>query len=192
MGRQVVSGHTQTPLISRDLFDQVQAVFQGHNRPKQKKHRFAFGGLLRCAYDDCMVTAELKKNRYTYYRCTGYRGKCELPYFREEELGDRLGGILENIHIPDDILASLRDSLLHDKGRSEVQVKTEYDRLSQRLAQVRGRLERAYTDKLDGKISEEFWEARSSDWNEEQQQILWRCKGLRSRVLRECLRAFGF
>jgi hypothetical protein len=139
-----------------------------------------------------MVTAELKKNRYTYYRCTGYRGKCELPYFREEELGDRLGGILENIHIPDDILASLRDSLLHDKGRSEVQVKTEYDRLSQRLAQVRGRLERAYTDKLDGKISEEFWEARSSDWNEEQQQILWRCKGLRSRVLRECLRAFGF
>ena len=169
---------TQTPLISRDLFDQVQAVFQGHNRPKQKKHRFAFGGLLRCAYDDCMVTAELKKNRYTYYRCTGYRGKCELPYFREEELGDRLGGILKNIHIPDDILASLRDSLLHDKGRSEVQVKTEYDRLSQRLAQVRGRLERAYTDKLDGKISDEFWEARSSDWNQEQQQILLALQGL--------------
>ena len=167
-----------TPLINRDLFDQVQAVFQGHNRPKQRKHRFAFAGLLRCAYDDCMVTAEMKKNRYTYYRCTGYRGKCELPYFREEDLGDRLGGILKNIQIPEDILASLRSSLLYDKDRSEAQAKTEYDRLSQRLAQVRGRLERAYMDKLDGKISEEFWESRSSVWNEERQQILLALQGL--------------
>ena len=37
---------------------------------------------------------------------------------------------------------------------------------------MRGRLERAYTDKLDGKISEEFWEARSADWNQEEQHIL--------------------
>lgn len=142
------------PIISRDTFEQVQSVFRGHNRPKQKKHQFAFGGLLRCAYDDCMVTAELKKNRYTYYRCTGYRGKCELPYFREEQLGDRLGGILKNIHIPDDVFASLKDSLLHDKGRAEAQAKTDRERLTQRPSQVRGRLERAYTDKLDGRISE--------------------------------------
>jgi site-specific DNA recombinase len=163
---------THVPIISQELFERVQDVFRGHNRPKQKKHDFAFGGLLRCAYDNCMVTAEIKKNRYTYYRCTGYRGKCELPYFREEDLGERLGGILKNIHIPDDVLASLEHSLLHDKDRAEVQTKTERERLTHRLAQVRGRLERAYTDKLDGKISEEFWETRSSTWNQEQQQIL--------------------
>ncbi len=33
---------------------------------------------------------------------------------------------------------------------------TERERLVQRLAQVRGRLEQAYVDKLDGKITEEF------------------------------------
>ena len=169
---------THDPIISRDLFEQVQGVFRGHNRPKQKKHQFAFGGLLRCAYDDCMVTAEIKKNRYTYYHCTGYRGKCELPYFREEELGNRLGGILKNIHIPDDVFASLKDSLLHDKGRAEAQAKTERERLTQRLTQVRGRLERAYADKLDGRISEGFWEARSVSWNQEEQQILLALQGL--------------
>jgi hypothetical protein len=94
---------THEPLISRDLFDQVQAVFRGHHQPKYQKREFAFGGLLQCAYDDCTVTAEIKKNRYTYYHCTGYRGKCALPYFREEELGDRLGHILKDIHIPDDV-----------------------------------------------------------------------------------------
>jgi hypothetical protein len=110
---------THTPLISQVLFDQVQAVFGGHNQPKYKKHQFAYGGLLRCAYDNCMVTAELKKNRYTYYRCTGYRGKCDLPYFREEKLGEQLGQILKDIHIPDDILQQLEQALLNDKGRTE-------------------------------------------------------------------------
>ena len=33
---------------------------------------------------------------------------------------------------------------------------TERERLVQRLAQVRGRQEQAYVDKLDGKITEEF------------------------------------
>jgi hypothetical protein len=49
------------------------------------------------------VTAEVKKSKYTYYRCAGARGKCALLYFREEELGDRLGQILKGIHIPDDV-----------------------------------------------------------------------------------------
>jgi site-specific DNA recombinase len=162
---------TQTPLVSQELFDQVQAVFRGHNRAKQRKHQFAFGGLLRCAYDDCRVTTELKKNRYTYYHCTGFRGKCDLPYMREEELGNRLARVLKDIHIPDDVLATLQRSLLHDKGQAEARVRAERERLQQRLLQVRGRMERAYLDRLDGKITEEFWESRSSSWNQEEQQI---------------------
>jgi len=163
---------THEPLISQGLFDQVQAVFRGHNQPKYRKREFAFGGLLRCAYDDCTVTAELKKNLYTYYRCTGYRGKCSLPYFREEELGRKLGQILEDIHIPDDVLAQMEKSLLHDNGRAEALGKAERDRLKDRLAQIRRRLEQAYLDKLDGKITEAFWETKSTEWNQEQESIL--------------------
>ena len=162
---------TRALLISRALFDDVQAVFRSHNQPKYKKREFAFGGMLYCAYDDCTVTAEIKKNRYNYYRCTGYRGKCALPYFREEELGNRLGQVLKDIHIPDDILAQLQKSLLHDRGRDEVHGKSENERLRTRLAQLRHRAEQAYLDKLDGKISEAFWEAKSSEWNQEEQQI---------------------
>ena len=39
-------------------------------------------------------------------------------------------------------------------------------------------LERAYLDKLDGKITGEFWEARSEAWNREERQILMVLKGL--------------
>ncbi len=75
--------------------------------------------MLRCAYDNCAVTAEFKKQKYTYYRCTGYRGKCDLPYFREEAMAERLGQVLQAIHIPDDILAQLEESLLTDKAHEE-------------------------------------------------------------------------
>jgi len=49
------------PIISEGLFRRVQAVFQGHNRPKYGRQRFAYSGLLRCAYDGCAVTAERAK-----------------------------------------------------------------------------------------------------------------------------------
>jgi DNA invertase Pin-like site-specific DNA recombinase len=169
---------THEPLIRRALFDQVQAIFRGHNQPKYKKREFAFGGLLHCAYDDCTVTAEIKKNRYIYYRCTGYRGKCALPYIREEELGERLGQILRDIHIPDGVLAQLEQSLLHDKSRADTYGKSESERLRNRLAQVRSRIEQAYLDKLDGKITEAFWAAKASEWNQEEQQILMAVQGV--------------
>jgi site-specific DNA recombinase len=153
------------------MFDQVQAVFRSHNKPKYRKHEFPYRGLLTCAYDNCLVTAEIKKARYTYYRCTGYRGKCALPYFREEELGDRLGQILKDIHIPDDILEQLQNSLLNDKDREETIRKQQGERLASRLTLVLRRMDQAYQDKLDGKISEEFWMRKSEEWQTEEKEI---------------------
>jgi site-specific DNA recombinase len=124
------------------------------------------------------VTAEIKKERYTYYRCTGFRGRCGLPYFREEELGDRLGQILKDIHIPDNILAQLQESLLNNKGREEGIRRQEVERLVQRLAQAHRRMDQAYQDKLDGKISEEFWMRRSTEWQAEENQIRASMQGL--------------
>jgi hypothetical protein len=36
-------------------------VFAGRNKPRYKKHDFAFRGLLTCAHDECSITAEIKK-----------------------------------------------------------------------------------------------------------------------------------
>jgi len=79
--------------------------------------------------------------------------------------------ILKNIHIPDDVLNTLERSLRNDQGRSESHAKAERERLEQRLSQVRGRMEKAYVDKLDGKISDEFWQSQSARWSQEESQI---------------------
>ena len=87
---------THPPLVSPEIFSRVREVLSGKARPRKQKHDFAFSGLLHCAYDNCAVTAEFKKQKYTYYRCTGYRGKCDLPYFREEAMAERLGQVLQD------------------------------------------------------------------------------------------------
>ena len=76
------------------------------------------------------------------------------------------------IRIPDDVLAQLEESLLSDKTHEETIRKRHAERMHQRLTQLRRRLEQAYVDRLDGKITEEFWEAKSAEWQEEEQELL--------------------
>src|SRR6266496_3759192 len=73
---------THPLFIDPAVFQRTQEVLNNFNRPRQQKHEFAFSGLLTCAFDECAVTAEIKKGKYVYYHCTGYRGKCDLPYMR--------------------------------------------------------------------------------------------------------------
>jgi site-specific DNA recombinase len=43
---------------------------------------------------------------------------------------------------------------------------------------VRKRVDQAYTDKLDGKISEDFWQRKAAEWQMEEEQILMAIQGL--------------
>src|SRR5690349_12293013 len=93
---------------------------------------------------------------HIYYRCSGYRGKCSTPYFREEEISQKLGEILKNIHVPDDVMHRIEESLNRGQERARVESAAQRDRLEKRLSTVRRRMDQAYADKLDGKIPEDF------------------------------------
>ena len=108
-------------------------------------------------------------------------------------MGERLGEVLQAIHIPDDIPAQLEESLLNDKGREETLREQQAERFRQRLAQLRKRLDQSYVDRLDGKITEEFWEAKSAEWQQEEQTLLPRCANLsRRQIPSESSTAFAF
>jgi len=75
---------------------------------KYSKHDIAFRGMLTCAHDDCTVTGEVKKQKYVYYRCSGYRGRCDLPRFREEEIAARMGDVLKDIYVPAEFVRAMK------------------------------------------------------------------------------------
>jgi site-specific DNA recombinase len=159
---------THPPLIDSATFDRVQAVFAGRHKPRHRKHDFAFGGLLRCAHDGCTVTAEHHKGKYTYYRCSYGRGKCDLPYMPEPKVSERLGEVLRSIYVPEDIAAAIVSSLESDRTGAESLRQQDLAAAKQRLAALRTRMDQMYEDKLDGKIDEDFWARRMNEWREQE------------------------
>ena len=169
---------THPVFLRPGLFDEVQAVLTGHNRPKYSKREIAFRGLMQCAYDGCMVTGEVQKEKYVYYRCTGHRGKCDLPRFREEDLALRLGEPLKSLQVPETVVSQIVTTLREDQKHSASKVNAERARLEARLTAIHNRMDGAYADKLDGKIPEDFWERKMNDWRMEEQQVKMAIEGL--------------
>jgi DNA invertase Pin-like site-specific DNA recombinase len=162
---------THPCFISPELYAQAQSVLHGHNKPKYSKHEIAFRGMLTCAHDNCTVTAELKKNKYVYYRCSGYRGKCALPRFREEEISERMGHVLQDVRIPEEVVRRIGASLQNEHVQMRNQIAQERASQERELATLYGRMDAAYTDKLDGKITEDFWQRKQADWQAEEARI---------------------
>src|SRR5262249_32354869 len=101
---------SHTPLVARETWECVQEVLDGRHAKKHRKvrHDFAFSGLVSCGHCGCSMVGELKRGRYVYYHCTGYRGRCPEPYTREEHLKRQFGSHLSELVIPPAVLTWLR------------------------------------------------------------------------------------
>jgi site-specific DNA recombinase len=106
-----------------------------------------------------------------YYRCTGFRGKCALPRFREQEISERLGHVLQDVHIPAEVVRSIEASLQQAQKKMRDNALQERARLERELTSLYGRMDAAYLDKLDGKITEDFWHRKQADWQTEELRI---------------------
>ena len=163
---------THPAIITKGLFDAVQEAFNNHNRPKQRKHQFAFTGLLTCAKCGCAITAEIKKGKYIYYHCTRFKGRCENKPLREEVLADKLGELVKSIQIDEEVLDWIREALSRshkdEKEYHDSQIRT----LQAQYNRLQNRLDKIYINKLDGLVSEEFYTERTEEWKEEQDKVL--------------------
>ena len=161
-----------TPLISQDLFDRVQASLGDRRKPKYRKRSFAYGGLLFCGKCGCMVTAEIKKGRYTYYHCTQSQKNCDELYYREEDLAPQFDTLVKGITIDPSMRDWLMKALKESHQDEATFHKDALDHLQAELKTIKHRLDQLYIDKLDGKVSESFWLDKSRVWETEQARLV--------------------
>ena len=169
LGEQYHGSHE--PLITRETFDQVQAVLRRKPRARHPKQRHAFMGLLTCAKCGCAITAERKKGKYVYYHCTDFRGECDNTYIREERLADLLGDIIKPIQISSLIADDIANAIQSTDCDAERHRTDAIRQLDQRCRAVVAKQDRAYEDFVEGRISEEFWTRKSQRWEAELQVI---------------------
>ncbi len=160
------------PIISKELFYKVQRALNDPTKPKSKKREFAYTNLIKCGVCGCYLTAEIKKEKYIYYHCTGNKGNCKQPYIRQEEIEDAFADLFKSIQLTDEqikeILLCLKD--IHSK-------KIEYhnnsiENIEKQIHLLQKRIDSIYIDKIDGKISEEYWQEKHSQWKSEKDELL--------------------
>ena len=164
-GKKYLGEHV--PIISKQLFDKVDAVLHSGSGSKRVSRKFVFSGLVKCGICGCSMTAELKKGKYIYYHCTQFHGKCGNSYVREESL-DRLfaevvGRVRVSASTVEDIKAALSESQRDRVTYHNDSVKA----LRKRQDHLMRLIDQSYEDKLVGAISEELWKRKSKDWQNE-------------------------
>ena len=180
MGEVDWDGHiypgVHDPLVSRDLWEQVQAVLDGRHatRHRRAKRNFAFSRLITCGHCGCAVVGEIKKRRYVYYHCTGYKGKCPEPYVREEVLEQQFSELLGRLTFDAEVLDWVREALIQSHEDEQRAHGDAIERLQAEYARLQKRLDTMYVDKLDGRIDDARYERMAANWQTEQDQCL-RC-----------------
>jgi site-specific DNA recombinase len=167
-GKKLYDGRYE-PLILKATFDRVQQVLEGRrNSSKGRVHEFTFTGLIRCSRCGDLLSGDLKKGRYVYYRCAGKEG-CKRFYpekLFESETLSLLGSLQIDQSVSEWILQEL-EAMEENQPIDEKRLK----RLVARRKELQGLRTRAYEEKLLEKIDEAFWTERSAAWQRETAEI---------------------
>jgi Recombinase zinc beta ribbon domain len=89
-----------------------------------KKGNWAFKGLVTCGHCGCSVVGEQKTNKkygtkYTYYHCTGNRGKCPEKYVSETRLDIEFAKALSLIQLDAESVEYVKTALLNSHKDTE-------------------------------------------------------------------------
>lgn len=115
------------PIITKDLYLQVQDRITSDHVVRDQNKEFAFTRMITCGLCGSGVTADEKfkklkdgtTNRYVYYGCTKFKDKnCPCGYVREEDLIEQLANVLD--------MVSLDEIGMKDRIKAEIESHNEF------------------------------------------------------------------
>lgn len=157
------------PIISPELFQQVQNKIKKKSHSKRTKRQFAYSGLIKCKHCGKALIAELqhgKKNSgdYVYYRCHS----CKKMIIREDRFEELFNEIvLKNIHFTEEEVQQIteiaKELVMYENNFAEMSI----DELHKRIQLLKRRLSQLYTDKLDGLIDNDIYMQKRNEFQQE-------------------------
>jgi len=115
------------PIITKDLYLQVQDRITSDHVVRNQNKEFAFTKMITCGLCGSGITADEKfkklkdgtTNRYVYYGCTKFKDKnCPCGYVREEDLIEQLANVLD--------VVSLDEIGMKDRIKAEIESHNEF------------------------------------------------------------------
>lgn len=173
-GKITKGGHEG--LITKEMFDRCQEIMHANGTPRYFKHNPLFKNVFRC--DECKgrITWEIQRGHW-YGHCNHYKNCTKREFVREEAVDVQ---VLEKVsalnpkgeQAVENMLNWVQEAL-KESHSEEIEFRTKSTgELNRRYEVATQRLDKLYDDKIDGKISEEFYKKKFDQYKVEQEQIL--------------------
>lgn len=181
------------PLVSWDLHLRAIAGLERTNKPKYRQHDWPYAGLIQCGFCSRAVVFEKKRkklldgseNLHVYAHCAGIRSytgrtcpKCHNVYLKEPELERALGEIVKPISLSREIVDRILEKIAAGADEETAAKVTELATAKRELSKLATYIDRCYADKMENKISEDFWREQTRRWQEQRITLQERVKAL--------------
>lgn len=166
----------QEPIISRELFYEVQEKLHKPSYGRAKKHNPTFKGMIRCADCGGTVTWQIQKGRF-YGACRRANDVCKRrPMLREDRVESWVIEALDRIKDRNgDRLAKVRLALnIEQEVYASVYRAGVIKALNNQLARLQTMEDALYEDKLAGLVSEGKYQEKLADFADQSEQIITR------------------
>lgn len=161
------------PLVSKQTFDQVQAVLSGRNNVRKQKHDFLFRGYMVCADCGCMLTATIKKERYVYYYCTNGRGKHIPPYWymNQDYVAGLFNNLISGLEIPRAKMEEAFEAYSRAKSGSMTNGSNTRSLLSKQIGLIDVKQKRLLDLYINGSIEQSIYDQKHKELLNEKTQL---------------------
>jgi DNA invertase Pin-like site-specific DNA recombinase len=165
-GQTFASNHE--PLVTSEVFGDVQAMLAGKRVDRSKSHVFTYSRIVRCKSCNYSLIAERQKG-HVYYRCHNRPFKnpavCPATSIREEELDQAVESCLREIDLSDEELSVIRTAVARARAESETGRIAAIQALRLQIEHTHARLAKLTDYLVDGTIDK-------SVFNEKQEAAL--------------------
>lgn len=148
------------PLISKALYDEVQAVLAGKRNGKVVKHDHPFRRIMRCGRCQKHLIGEIQKKKYVYYRC--HTPSCRTCV-RELDVECLVNRTYATIRLDPQEMRDLRDIVEDMRVSKADDLAQRIASLNLQLAACETRLARLTDAMIEGLIEKELFESRKSE-----------------------------
>ena len=143
------------PLVSKELFNQVQDRLDGKTVKRMSKHNFLYRQLLRCAHCNRAMIGERQKG-HVYYRC--HHRDCHTTTVREEVLEAAIQAELDRIDIDSGFKRALLRKVRQIITERTQEAEAAHETTAASLAQVESQLAKLTTAYIDRELDLDTYE----------------------------------
>ena len=161
------------PIITKDLFSLVQEKMNRKFKiPQYQKHLPVFKAKIDCAECGGTITWETQKNHW-YGHCNHYKTCSQKTWLRQEKVEEILFPLFDSVAPKTSKVLKILEKALKESHSEKIEYDTNsINEINKRLGTTQRRLEAIYEDKIDAKISPDFYNRKLTEYTKEKEDAL--------------------